>query len=258
MKKEKCYVNIETFPYELQYYLKNSELFDSSCSKDAKVIFIKKYNCYLKCSEKNSLKNEALLDDYFNKKGLSSKVIKYISDEKDWLLTEAVEGEDCTHYLDNPEKLCDTIAEVLYKLHNVDFSDCPIKNRTKTYLDTVHCNYKNGIYDSSLFPDNWGYSSPDDAYNVILKNQHILNTDTLIHGDYCLPNILLENFNFSGFIDLGNGGVGDKHIDIFWGVWTLFFNLKTEKFTERFYDAYGRKNFNKDILKLIAACEVFG
>ena len=71
-------------------------------------------------------------------------------------------------------------------------------------------------------------------------------------------NILLKNFKFSGFIDLGNGGVGDKHIDIFWGAWTLNFNLKTEKYTERFFDAYGKNNFNKEILKLIAACEVFG
>ena len=71
------------------------------------------------------------MDEYFHTKGLSAKVIKYISNEKDWLLTEAVKGEDCTHYLDNPEKLCDTIAEILYNLHHVDFCDCPIKNRTK-------------------------------------------------------------------------------------------------------------------------------
>ena len=199
-----------------------------------------------------------MLDDYFNKKGLSSKVIKYISDEKDWLLTEAVKGEDCTHYLEYPENLCDTIAEILYNLHSIDFTDCPIQNRTKTYLETAHSNYKNGTYDTSLFPDNWGYTSAEEAYNIILNNQHVLKNDTLIHGDYCLPNIMLDNFNFSGFIDLGNGGVSDKHIDIFWGAWTLYFNLKNKKYTERFFNTYGKNNFNKETLKLIAACEVFG
>ncbi len=38
-----------------------------------------------------------------------------------------------------------------------------------------------------------------------------------------------------GFIDLGNGGVGDRHIDLFWGAWTLFYNLKTDRHTERFF-----------------------
>ena len=257
MKKTKITIDIEKYPLELQYFFKNSEIFDSSCSREAQVIFIKEHNCYLKCAPKNSLKKEAFLDGYFYNKGLSSKVISYISDEKDWLLTEAVKGEDCTHYLDNPEKLCDKIAEILFNLHSENLSDCPIKNRTNEYLEMAHRNYKNKTYDTSLFPDNWGYSSAEKAYNVILKNQSVLKNDTLIHGDYCLPNIILNNFKFSGFIDLGNGGVGDKHIDIFWGAWTLNFNLKTEKYTERFFDAYGKNNFDKDILKIIAACEVF-
>ena len=89
------------------------------------------------------------------------------------------------------------------------------------------------------------------------KYGHLLKTDTLLHGDYCLPNIILDNWNFSGFIDLGSGGVGDKHIDLFWGIWTLEFNLKTDKYTNRFLDAYGRFDIEPDMLKIIAAIEVF-
>ena len=85
-----------------------------------------------------------------------------------------------------------------------------------------------------------------------------LKNDTLIHGDYCLPNVMLDNWKFSGFIDLGNGGVGDRNIDIFWGVWTLFFNLHTEKYTDRFLDAYGRDKVNTELLRVVAAAEVFG
>jgi aminoglycoside phosphotransferase len=63
---------------------------------------------------------------------------------------------------------------------------------------------------------------------------------------------------FSGFIDVGNGGIGDRHIDLFWGAWTLQFNLKTDKYKDIFFDAYGRKNIDFDRFSLIAACEVFG
>ena len=52
--------------------------------------------------------------------------------------------------------------------------------------------------------------------------------------------------------------MGDRHIDLFWGVWSLFFNLKTDAWGDRFLDVYGRDKIDKDILAAIAAFEVFG
>ena len=85
-----------------------------------------------------------------------------------------------------------------------------------------------------------------------------LDDRVLLHGDYCLPNIMLDDWKLSSFIDLGNGGVGDRHIDLFWGAWTLWFNLKTDKYRNRFFDAYGRDKVDVEKIKIIAAAEVFG
>ena len=59
-------------------------------------------------------------------------------------------------------------------------------------------------------------------------------------------------------IDVGCGGVGDRHIDLFWGVWTLAYNLKTDRYGERFLDAYGRDGVDVSLLHVIAAAEAFG
>ena len=261
MNRIKKDIDIGLYPSEFHSLLSNAEIFDSSCSPEARVIFIDK-DCgyYLKSAERGTLKKESEMTRFFHSKGLGTSVLEYLSLEKDWLLTEKVAGEDCTHkqYLDDPQRLCDTAAAFLRELHETDFEGCPVPDRTADYLALAKHNYKNGIYDTSLFPDNWGYTSADEAWRVLSENGHLLKSDTLIHGDYCLPNIMLDNWKFSKFIDLGNGGVGDRHIDLFWGAWTLNFNLKTDKFTDRFFDAYGREAFEPEMLRIIAAAEVFG
>ena len=85
-----------------------------------------------------------------------------------------------------------------------------------------------------------------------------MRTDALIHGDYCLPNIILKDWKLSGYIDVGNGGLGDRHIDILWGIWTLKYNLKTTRYTERFMDAYGRDLVEPEKLRCLAAMEMIG
>ena len=261
MNRTKKLIDITDYPTEFHSLLKDSQVFDSSCSPEARVIFINK-DCgyYLKSAKKGALQREAEMTRFFCSKGLGTSVIEYLSFDKDWLLTERVLGEDCTNkqYLDDPKRLCDKIATLLRSLHEMDFSGCPIQNRTVEYIKNAEINYKNGIYDSSLFPDNWGYASADDAWKSLCEGAELLKSDTLIHGDYCLPNIMLNDWGFSKFIDLGNGGVGDRHIDIFWGAWTLNFNLKTEKYTNRFFDAYGKDKIDLDALRVIAAAEVFG
>lgn len=261
MELKEIKVNFNEYPEELQSLLCCDKIYDSSSSPEAKVIFLDKDNGYfIKKSAKNSLKNEYLMTQYFHSLGLTSESICYLSTDFDYLVTRKIQGNDCSYhkYLDNPKKLCDTIAENLIKLHNIKQINCPINNHTKKYLELAHENYKNDRYDKSQFPDSFGYKSSEDAIKVINSNENLLKNDTLIHGDYCLPNIILNDWKFSGFIDLGNGGIGDKHVDIFWAIWTLQFNLKTNKYAKRFIDAYGKDKIDYDILKLVAAIEVFG
>ncbi|MBQ8431352.1 MAG: aminoglycoside 3'-phosphotransferase [Clostridia bacterium] len=261
MKRTLITPTLSEYPASFHPLMEGAPVYDSSCSPEARVIFIdREGGYYLKSAPKGTLEREAQLDRYFHGKGLGAEVLEYLSGEKDWLLTARVEGEDCTHatYLEDPKRLCDLLAERLRALHELDPSDCPVRDRMETYLATAERNYREGNYDSSLFPDNWGYASAQEAWDVVAKNGHLFQNDTLLHGDYCLPNIMLKDWAFSGFIDLGNGGVGDRHVDLFWGAWTLNFNLKTDAYRERFFDAYGRDRVEEDMLRLVAAAEVFG
>ena len=80
----------------------------------------------------------------------------------------------------------------------------------------------------------------------------------LLHGDYCLPNILFDGWRQSAFIDLGAAGIGDRHIDLFWGAWTLCYNLGTDAYRDDFFSAYGRERVDTALIDLIGCAECFG
>lgn len=261
MKRQLISVKQDLFPTVFHPLLTNVQVYDSSCSPNARVWFIdKECGFYLKTAPKGALQKEAVMTRFFHSKQLAAEVLAYESLEQDWLLTTRVPGEDCLSppYLEDPKRLCDTLAHLLRELHSTDFSGCPVPDRTADYCATAERNYRRGAYDLSLFPDNWGYASPEEAWAVAEANLHLLRSDTLLHGDYCLPNIMLDNWKFSGFLDLDNGGVGDRHVDLFWGAWTLNFNLKTDSYRNRFFDAYGRDAMEEGMFPIIAAFEVFG
>ena len=252
--------DLDTFPPVFHPLLNNAAVFDSSCSQAARVWLIDRDGgCFLKTAPKGTLAQEAALTRFFHSKGLGAEVLSYESLDADWLLTRRIPGEDCLDpmYLEDPLRMCDTTAELLRMLHETDPAGCPIPDRTGLFLESAqHC-WETKSYDMSLFPDNWGYVSPEDAWAVLEQNGKYLKSDTLLHGDYCLPNIMLDNWRFTGFIDLDAGGVGDRHLDLFWGIWSLAFNLKTDAYRDRFLDVYGRDKVCEDVFPVISALEVF-
>ena len=251
----------EGLPEAFIPYAQQAVIYDSSCSNAARVWFLDKDSgFYLKRSPKGSLAKEAAMTSFFHKKSLGAEVLGYETGDFDWLLTRRVQGEDCTWraYLDDPKRLCDTTAHLLRSLHETKTDGCPITNRTADYLTGAEKNYQAGVFSNEFLPQKWKQLSAREVWDIAKQAGSQMTADTLLHGDYCLPNIMLDHWQFSGFIDLDGGGVGDRHIDLFWGVWTLEFNLKTDQYAQRFLDAYGRDRIDKEMLEAIPFFEAFG
>ena len=260
MKKTRVSISPESFPEELREFLRDADIYDSSCSPEARVYFIDKgEGYYLKVAAAGSLAREAEMTEYFRSIGLGVKVVSYVPMEHDYLLTERAPGEDLTHddYLSDPIRLAKTMGKLLRELHGRSTEGCPIV-RTPEYLNTVRENHKKGIFDTSLFGERQTFCSADEAFAFVEKHSELLRADVLIHGDFCLPNIMLDGWQFSKFIDVGCGGIGDRHIDLFWGAWTLNFNLGTDEYRDVFFDAYGRELIDPTMLRVIEAAECFG
>ena len=259
MKRTPVFLSPDRFPPEFRPWVKDAAIFDSSCSEDARVWFLdREEGFYLKEAPAGSLLTEARQNRFFYEKGLGPEVIAYARLKRDWLLTRRVPGEDCTarQYREDPARLSALLGELLRRLHETDPTGCPVTDHRQKYLDTVHKNYAAGLFDGS--GRYHSCASREEAIAIVREFAPHLKKDTLLHGDYCLPNILLDNWRFSGFIDLGNGGIGDRHVDLYWGAWSLRFNLKDARWCSRFLDAYGRDRIQPELLEAIGAFEVFG
>ncbi|MBQ8568332.1 MAG: phosphotransferase [Oscillospiraceae bacterium] len=222
MNRTKVTVNITDYPHELYQFLENAEIYDTSSHPSNKVLYSSN-GYYIKISEKGALKNEAELTRLFHQLEMGIPVASYISVDKDYLVTLPAKGVDATHCLNEPERLCCVLADTMKYLHSRPVENIPVSPCMDTYKTQLEAG--------------------------------ILKQDTVIHGDFCLPNIMLDNMKFSTFIDVGLAGLGDRHIDIYWVLWSLDYNLKTDKYSDLFLDLYGRENFDPHVLGIVAQVE---
>lgn len=251
---------IPNLPDSLREYITDASLYDSSCSPEARVWFADTHGgIYIKTAARGTLETEARMNAFYHSRRLGPEVLAYTREEADWMVTRRIPGEDCTHpmWLEDPARLAETTGQLLRMLHETDIAGCPVDNINEQLLDGARKGYAAGTFEADLFPYAASFPAPEAAWAAVQPGLHTLKTEVLLHGDYCLPNILLENWRFSGFIDLGGAGLGDRHIDLMWGAWTLIFNLKTDRWCSRFLDAYGREDVDTEKLRLIALLEAF-
>jgi len=105
------------------------------------------------------------------------------------------------------------LADGLLQFQNIDISACPLSNRLEQRLEAALYNIENDLVDLEDFADNGRFATPIELYDYLVRNKPDEEL-CLTHGDYCLPNIFIENGKATGFIDMGRGGVSDKCQDI--------------------------------------------
>ena len=186
---------------------------------------------FLKIDREGVLERSAKAQEYFAKKGLSSSLVAYERENgQDFLLVKAVPGEYacCARYLEEPEKLAAMLGETMRMLHETDAADCPLRDANERALSMYAAEHDGKAHEKAS----------------------LLKKEVLVHGDHCLPNVFFENGRFSGYIDLGDAGFGDRHLDICCAVWSLGYNTGSGKWTDRLLDAYGRELLDEQRLRI--------
>lgn len=148
------------------------------------------------------------------------EVLAYEKDEKyRYLLMSKIPGTVACdpYYMEHPKEMIPVLADALKLLWSIDISDCPRKTDIDTVLSEAEYRVRNDLVDlSDTEPKTFGEGGFKDAEELLswLKENKPSYEPVLSHGDFCLPNVFIQDGKLSGLIDLGNTGTSDKWMDI--------------------------------------------
>ena len=178
-------------------------------------------NMVLKCERvsEESENQDAMLRWLAGKLPVPLVICSLVRDGFRWTLMERISGEmACAEgWREDPHRLVRVLADAMRQLWAVNISGCPVDQSAEAKLARARRIVEAGQVDLELVdPETFGergFPSPAALLGWLEENQPECEP-VLTHGDFCLPNLFLKDWLFTGFLDLGRSGAGDRWTDV--------------------------------------------
>jgi aminoglycoside phosphotransferase len=117
------------------------------------------------------------------------------------------------HFTDRPRHVVTLLAHGLRTIHGVDIAGCPFDQHLDTLMGTAHANFTgNRVREDDFDTQHWGRTARD-LYDELVATRPAEGALVFAHGDYCLPNVLIDpdRMVITGYIDWGSAGISDPY-----------------------------------------------
>jgi aminoglycoside phosphotransferase len=164
------------------------------------------------------------------------------ADARDWLLTAALPGVmACDPIGEDPGRVIEVLGETLQKIHSLPVSTCPFGSPAESGLADSRRRLAAGETWRCWHPFRKDWVSAADLLEELELDSPEAEAATVIHGDYCLPNVLMRDGQLTGILDAGHLGGGDPGFDIVSADGSGRRNLGEAWDLDRFLAAYGSR-----------------
>jgi aminoglycoside phosphotransferase len=165
----------------------------------------------------------------------------------DYLLTREIPGIDASDALHGRdiERLVALLADGMRRIHRLPIAACPFDHGLEARIAAARERMRRGLVDEEDFDAICQGRTAEDLFQEILRTRPAGEDLVFTHGDYCLPNILLDGGQLSGFIDWGRAGVADRYQDLALAARSLAHNFGAAGVPQLF-EAYGIPLPNSD------------
>lgn len=119
------------------------------------------------------------------------------------------------------------LAEGLQLIHQVEIVHCPFDQRLTSKMAQARQRVQAGLVDVSDFDEQRKGMGADELFELLVASRPDVEEVVFTHGDYCLPNILIDPSaaRISGFIDWGRAGIADRYQDLALAARSLTYNF---------------------------------
>ena len=159
----------------------------------------------------------------------------------DWMLNTALPGVDATssRFKSDRERLVTALGEGLRRFHDAPVDSCPYDFGLRVQMERVRDRVFRGLIKPEQdLHEEFAHHTPESAIAQLVELRPDSEDLVVCHGDYCLPNVTVENWEAVGYMDLGELGVSDRWWDVAVGAWSVTWNLGAG-LEGLFYDSYG-------------------
>ena len=161
-------------------------------------------------------------------------------DHHEWLLTRALDGTSavdpahCAH----PKRLVPLLGQALRRFHSTPHAHCPFDFRLDVALPATRRRVEAGRINERWFSKAHGGLTSREAIAFLERERPETEDLVLCHGDYCVPNVLVRDWQLAGYVDLGALGVADRWFDLAIALWSVTRNMGPGH-EDLFLEAYG-------------------
>ena len=168
-------------------------------------------------------------------------VVRYAADGgNEYLLLTALPGRDAASLAGDgfSEDIARQMGAGLRAVHAVAIKDCPFDMTLDREIQEAGRNVAAGLVNDDDFDDIRVGRTAQDLFGELLATRPPTEDLVFTHGDYCLPNVMIDGPDVAGFIDLGRAGVADRYKDIALAIRSLERNVGPGV-SQTFLTAYG-------------------
>lgn len=143
-------------------------------------------------------------------------------------------------------------ARAIRQFHEIDSTGIPFNHSLKMKLEDVKRTVDEGKITNQYFEREFQEMTVSEVYELMLSYQQEEDNLVLCHGDVCMPNMMIDESNTIGYIDIVQIGTCDRYLDIAIGLRSLRYNLEVynhtfkKEYIDIFKQAYGIDSLNTD------------
>lgn len=140
------------------------------------------------------------------------------SEDCSWLVTTAIPGRSAADHwpVDQRANVIDALADFTHTLHDLPIEDCPYERDLAVMLPAAEHAVRQHLVDLDRLDAAYKGWTPqqllDEAHATVPDFEEFV----VCHGDFCLPNVLLDpdSLTVTGLIDVGRLGRADRYSDL--------------------------------------------